>query len=119
VLDGELELERTLVRDTRPGDDGLLGDGIVVVTNHQTAGAAVWASAIESSSRAGIASFGAAVGLDHVWLECNQIQLDGEPFLNHDFAFDDQGGNVCRCGPTEGECQVVSAQLEPPSLSGD
>ena len=68
---------------------------------------------MRNSQRAGIANFGAVVGLADSQLDCNAIHLDGEPF-GASFRFDDGGGNECGCGAAREVCRVLTADLAPP-----
>jgi hypothetical protein len=107
---------RTLVRDTMTGENGLLGDGMVVANTGTGGELDVTASRIENSARAGLANFGAAAAIGDSQLACNAFHLDGETLAGHAYEFTDRGGNACGCGAAPVECQVLSSNLEPPDF---
>ncbi len=114
-------IETTLVEATQPAvDDGQYGDGIVVVSSHGYATAAVTNSRITDSSRAGLANFGATVSLQNSAFACAAFALNGEAYLDQPFVFDNWGGNGCGCPATAGSCKATSVGLVPPDpLSSD
>ena len=111
VFGSDVSLAGTLVRGTHPLPDGTLGDGLLVLGESLVD---VADSHIGTSARAGISNFGARVLLGTSSLECNPVQLDGEP-MDGDAAFEDEGGNRCGCDAEEEVCRVLSAELEPAS----
>ena len=114
VVDASVRLERALIRGTLVGDNGLLGDGVVLLSIQQPTELQWQNGRVESSARAGVAAFGSTVRLDHAELECNTIQLDAEPIGQRPASFADLGGNVCGCQGEHTECQAVTTSLEPP-----
>jgi hypothetical protein len=69
---------------------------------------------IESVPRAGISNFGATVSLRDTLLECNAIQLDGEPIEGNPFHFSDEGNNDCGCADSREPCKVLTTNIQPP-----
>jgi len=69
---------------------------------------------IEGVPRAGVSNFAANVSISGSWLDCNAIDLDGEPIDGIDFVFDDLGGNDCGCGDERSECKVLTTDIGPP-----
>ena len=77
-------------------------------------------SRLEAASRAGISSFGARVGLGSSLLLCNPIALNGESYQGFTPAFEDLGGNRCRCDSGDDPtCKVLSSSMTPPSALAD
>jgi hypothetical protein len=116
VVSATAELERTLIRGTRAGENGLLGDGLVAASTSDPGEVAVSNSRIEDSERAGVANFAGIVHMGESQFECNTIHLDGEQSYGKSFSFTDQGGNACGCGSHSEQCQVLSANLQPPDF---
>jgi hypothetical protein len=115
VSNSSLELESTVVSRSRARmADGAFGDGIAVFALGVPTSAVVRGCHVVDSARAGIASFGAFVGVSQTLLECNPIHLDGETLLEKSYEFDDGGGNVCTCDAATSACAVTSASLPPP-----
>jgi hypothetical protein len=113
---GDATIEWSRVGGTEPGQaDGLGGDGLVVQHEGAATTAAVRGTLIESSARVGIVSFGAGVSLEASVLECNAINLDGEPWEEQPYRFEDRGLNLCGCADSRVPCQVVSTSLQPPA----
>ena len=111
VAGSTLVLRDSEIRDTKAQAlEGTFGDGLTVITAIGPAAGEVTRCRIAGSARAGIANFGASVTVADTSLECNNIGLDGE----HDYHFENVGGNRCGCGDTYEECQVLSSNLEPP-----
>ena len=103
--------------DTRAQElDGAFGDGILVQTypGEPRATATVDRSRIERSARAGIANFGADIQLGDTTLECNPIDLDGEPSGSSSYAYVDAAHNACGCESERGSCTILSEGLTPP-----
>ena len=97
------------------GDD--FGDGIAFLDPGELPlSLTVTRSRIANAARAGIASFGGAVQLDSVALECNTIDLDGEQLQGRSHDFDNLGANACWCGAGADPppCKVLQSQLKPP-----
>lgn len=109
-------IEWSRVSTTAPQDsDGFGGDALVVQALGASSTASIEGSLLESSHRAGIASFGAKVLLGSSQLECNAFHLNGEVWDGQPFDFDDLGGNVCGCDGEAVVCMLMSADLEPPA----
>lgn len=117
----DVALDAVIVRNTGPYGDGTYGDGIMMLEGTLSEYelldtiVTVTASRIESSTRAGVSNFGAALRVGTTEMECNRIDLDGEIRDGLSFTFDDLGGNTCSCDGDEHECQLVTTGLEPPS----
>ncbi|MBW2524841.1 MAG: hypothetical protein JRI23_11725, partial [Deltaproteobacteria bacterium] len=119
-------IEHVLVRDTRSSSTGQFGDGVVgtLVTPSPERviepDVRVRNSVLERNARAAIATFGGAMVLDGVWLDCNPIELNGEVIqlpqagAPIDFSFEAQGDNRCGCGLEVYPCRVLSSGLFPP-----
>ncbi|RLB47207.1 MAG: hypothetical protein DRI90_26585, partial [Deltaproteobacteria bacterium] len=75
---------------------------------------AVTRATIEGVPRAGVSNFAANVSISGSLLDCNAIDLDGEPIDGIDFVFDDLGGNDCGCGDERGACKVLTTDIGPP-----
>ncbi|HZO13517.1 MAG TPA: right-handed parallel beta-helix repeat-containing protein [Polyangiaceae bacterium] len=108
-------VSRTLVRATAARAlDEQFGDGIVAISHHAPASAAIDASRVEDSARAGIASFGASLSLAGTHVKCAAFELEGEPFEGHAFVFEDRGDNRCGCPTIDRACVAVGASLAIP-----
>jgi hypothetical protein len=117
VVGSDATVDGIVVRDTLPSAlDGLYGDAVatVILDNGPPSATRVARSRIERSARAGIAAFGAHAELGSTILDCNGIDLNGEPYHGVDFTFSDLGGNSCGCADTKVTCAVRSAGLAPP-----
>lgn len=112
-----LEIASTQILDVAPEVAGhTSGDGIVIVNEVVPgASATITGCTVARSARAGIADFGASVSLQGSNLDCNPIQLNGEPFNGQGFAFTDLGGNRCGCNADTEECAAKSSNLTPPA----
>lgn len=107
------------VRDTGAEPDGSFGDGIVLVNAPPDFGAAVTETAVLRSERAAVAAFGAHVALQSCTLECNLLDLVGEPFDVEEWGIDDGGDNACGCDGATRACKVLSSEMiAPPSPVG-
>jgi len=87
------------------------GDGVTVVV----APVDLTTMLIAGARRAGTATFGAALSLQDVVVDCNPIDINGESHGMASYGVDDRGGNRCGCGAEERDCKVQSAGLEPPA----
>ncbi|MBW2524570.1 MAG: right-handed parallel beta-helix repeat-containing protein [Deltaproteobacteria bacterium] len=114
VYGSEVRVEASIVRDTSPRADDLLGDGIAVVASELGASATVEHSHVTRSARAGLAAFGSSVSLRATAIECSAFDLEGEVGAGLSFQLDDLGANACGCPPAAEGCQLVSVGLEPP-----
>ncbi|MBW2454573.1 MAG: hypothetical protein JRI68_08685 [Deltaproteobacteria bacterium] len=114
VITATVTIDGSLFVDTQPDQNGLLGDGLVVMSMQEPAEGTVTGSRIESSARAGIASFGATLALGTTAIDCAAIELNGDDFGGFTFLFDDLGENFCGCGDTTDACKVLSTSLVPP-----
>ena len=114
INDAHAIVERSILRDTLPTPGAEFGDGLLVWSTDVRASAVLSETRIERSARAGIASFGATIGLERMQLLCQPIDLNGEHYGGMDFEFQDAGGNLCGCPEAVATCKAMSAQLEPP-----
>jgi hypothetical protein len=120
VSDTELTLHATRIESTlAAGDDGALGDGLAVYGGEVQTMVRVESSWIEQSARAGVGCFGADVQMTGSRLECNAIDLDGEPLAGTPYEIIDLGQNRCSCGGVEQTCVVKTTSLTPPEPLGD
>jgi hypothetical protein len=116
IIGSDATVEATGIFATAPREaDGTFGDGVAVLrTDTEPASVSLVDSRIESSARAGIASFGASVEVSSSRLECNAIDLDAEPLDGVPASFLDSGDVSCGCEGQERTCSVTSASLAPP-----
>jgi len=116
VVGADGVVERTLVRGTLPQAAGeLYGDGIVATSFLAPATLSVRASWVETSSRVGVSIFGAHLALGETRVECNAIDLAGEPFEGSTPSYDDLGDNHCGCAGEEIACAVETVGLDAPT----
>jgi hypothetical protein len=115
VSGSDVSVEATVVRQTRArASDGLFGDGVVVFSERAPARATVSNVRIETSSRTGVANFGAFVSLGMTRIQCAAIALNGESYREQPFVFEDRGDNNCGCPIADSPCKSQSAGLVPP-----
>ncbi|MBI4701292.1 MAG: right-handed parallel beta-helix repeat-containing protein [Deltaproteobacteria bacterium] len=114
VAGSDATIEASVVRDTQPHGDGRFGDGVVVVSKSASATALVIATRIENSARVALSNFGAKVTLGWNIFQCAVFDLEGEEYLGSAYSFNHLGGNVCGCPEATEECEMVSAEIEPP-----
>jgi hypothetical protein len=119
IVASEATVEHTAVRNTQAAASGLFGDGIAVLS-HQTsiAKATLVGMLVQSNQRAGIGNFAANVFVDGSTLECNAVDLAGEPHgseTDAGFDFDEGAANACGCD-VEDACIVQTTGLAPPTL---
>src|SRR5262249_9710852 len=96
-------IPKRVIHSTVASADGTFGDGILA-----------WLSAevhilnltVSLSSRAGISAFGSYVVLENVELDCNMVDLDGEPVGDVGYTIADDGGNICHCGEYFVACPI-------------
>lgn len=111
ILESVATVSFVLVRNTTSAADGLLGDGVVLVDADHSETSRLEGLRLETSERAGIASFGATLDLLGTRLDCNTIDLNGE-IASH---FNDRGRNACGCDAETTPCVVQTVALDPPS----
>jgi len=114
----DMTIADTLVRDTAPGADGFLGDGIVV---HSIVGPAQLRAErvrIERSERAAFGNFGAEATLVGSELLCQDFDIVAEPFMDIEPKMHDGGGNRCGCPTAADSCKSESSGIEPPTALG-
>lgn len=114
VAGADLTVQGTLVRNTVTRPDGLFGDGIAALSDVSPSTAFVSETLVDQSARAGVASFGSALGLARTTIRCAAFALEGQNAALQDYVFDDLGGNRCGCPDPTDSCHVVSNGLEPP-----
>ena len=120
MSDTDLTMTGTRIESTLTAeDDGALGDGLAVYGGEVQTTARVESSWIEQSARAGVGCFGADVQMIGSRLECNAIDLDGEPLDGTPYEIIDLGQNLCGCGGVEQTCVVKTTSLTPPEPLGD
>ena len=111
---GELHIDASMIGNTVANLDGRFGDGVAAIDEPAIATVVVLSrSRIRASDRAAVSSFGARVELRDVALECQVFDLAGEL----SFDFDGVGLNGCGCPLADGECQVATVGLEPPTIA--
>ena len=111
----DLTLFDTRIEGTLPRlADGLIGDGLSARRGLGPAVVDIQQSNISENTRAGVASFGSAVGITDTTLQCNAFALNGQDD-GGPFAFTDNGGNSCGCDDATEDCKVQTTELVPPS----
>lgn len=112
----DMELVGVHIRDTRAQpNDGAFGDGVSALSDGgQVASLTVQDCLIEKSARAAIATFGANAAVGGTTIDCNVIDLNGEPWGNLDFDLVDLENNECGCQDEASECRLLSSDLTPP-----
>lgn len=119
-------LSNVHVRDVRLGEGAGYGDGVFVAGlffetfGIRPASLDLRGAWIERAARTGVAMFGSSLTMEKSFLTCNPIPLDveaiaawnGKEYLEHEFAVDDRGGNVCGCELNE-VCKARSTNLKP------
>jgi hypothetical protein len=118
IVSAAATVEASVIRNTAANGHGLGGDAIVVWSFDPQAVVTANAVRLEQSARAAIASFGGSVALGASLLACQSIDLAGNPSAEHDYAFEDLGGNLCGCPQANAPCMLDSAAIEPPEPIG-
>lgn len=119
MVGADLTIERSQIRATEPEQaTGQFGDGLALAWRHGPSSLTATRSRLSDHARAAISSFGSSVTLGDMALDCNVLDLVGEPYGATAAAFTDLTGNWCGCGAAEHPCQVVSAGLAPPEPVG-
>jgi hypothetical protein len=117
AVESQGTVEATVIDGVTPGLDGYFGDGITVMGGAHPASVDVRGSVIGNTTRAGIANFGAHLGLRAVALQCSSFFLNGERFGDLDYIYEDLGGNSCTCNGVSAACKVISSSPEVPAPS--
>jgi hypothetical protein len=115
ISDATVAIVGSVVRNTATNSDGAFGDGMGFAATDPSVTMSMSDSRIDSSARAGIVNFGAAVTLQSTSLSCQLFDLDSETFANNTARFEDLGGNLCGCPEPTEPCKSVSVGLQPPS----
>lgn len=111
LLHGSGEIVDATVRRVRAADDdGLLGDGILLIHADSVM---VRGCQVQDVARAAFSSFASVVTLADNDLRCNELPLVTEPLGGVPSQLQDAGGNLCGCAD-EATCKAVSAGLTPP-----
>jgi len=123
VMSSDAVVEDTLVRETKTVVETQYGDGISAVGDLADATLTLTRCRSETSTRAGVASFGATISIEATRLECNVLDLNGEIFLqsgttNVPPTFHDLGGNACGCDGNDVPCEVKGVNLNAPTPPG-
>jgi hypothetical protein len=121
ALGADLIVSDVIAADTKPqASANDFGDGIVASAWVQfldqlyPTSMEIERASVTGNARAGIASFGAEVGVGSSLVDCNTIALDAETLDDMRATFEDRGRNVCGCGSVTVACKVLSSNLEPP-----
>jgi hypothetical protein len=115
LVDAELSLDRTLVRNTSPSEQGSFGDGLAVESAYVDTSCELAFSRVQDNARAGLALFGARASLAASDFACNTIHIDGEASAHGSpFEVHDAGGNRCGCLEQTEKCRVLTSNLDPP-----
>jgi hypothetical protein len=115
AVSSTLTIETSLVRATAAAQNGLFGDGVLVMKSGGDASGTVFGSRVEQSARAALATFGSPVAVGGNAFVCQAFDLDREPAADGaNGSFDDLGGNGCGCPAPDRTCRAVSSSLAPP-----
>jgi hypothetical protein len=116
VIDSEASVQASRIAETRPQEsDGSYGDGVALLaTEGRRASLALREVRVVRNARGGLTSFAGLASIAASTLECNPIQLHGEPWAGQTYQLVDEGENVCGCEGTTTKCAVQSATLAPP-----
>lgn len=111
VRGGELDVTSLLVRDTQPeACSGGFGDGLQL---YEGTSAALDGVRVESSARAALALFGAAVSLESSAFTCSAHDLATETYGAGEPNLDELGANVCGCDGQWDRCRHAALGLAP------
>ncbi|MBW2527702.1 MAG: hypothetical protein JRI23_26205 [Deltaproteobacteria bacterium] len=115
VYEADATVEGSIIRATAAlAGDETLGDAVSAAAYYTAPQVRVMGSVLEGASRAGLSNFGGGAEIGFSRLECNPIDLHGETSAGFAPAFDDLGGNSCRCGQDDEPCTMLSSGLSPP-----
>ena len=112
AVGADLEVDSTIVRNTRMGVDngsgyGPFAAGVLVVATDVPATGVMTSSSIESNEQAGLlAAGGGVISVESTMLECNPIPMGIVRIEDDTGAIDDVGGNTCGCAPSTAPCVV-------------
>jgi hypothetical protein len=113
--DSSGSIAHTTVREVRTNDEGLLGDGVVVILGSVP----IESLFVEQVARAAVSSYSAAVTLHASTLLCSGFDFQVESAEGEPGTIDDLGGNLCGCPEADRECLAVSTGLGAPEPIGD
>jgi len=105
-----MSLDGVVVRGTKAGAGGLLGDGIAMLEPQD--GTSISSSRIDTNERASVSMFSGSVTVSNARFACDTFDIDAEQ--NAAFAFDVSAPSSCGCSDPGGPCSVLSANLAPP-----
>jgi hypothetical protein len=109
-------LEDSVIRDTYSTPDGFHGDGIAVGQSLPDLVGEVSRVVVADNALAGLSLHGATIGLTDVTMQCNTLDLAGEPYKGREIDLDNRGGNACGCPAAAGGCKLQSGSgVTPPS----
>ncbi len=120
LVGGFSEIDNNIIQGTLAGDGGLLGDGISLWAsdaNQQPMQAFLFDNLIQSSERAGVSVFGAAIDMGNNHIFCADFDVIREPYAGFMDVVNDLGGNECGCGALE-VCAATGSQPTPPEPVG-
>jgi hypothetical protein len=116
VSASEALVESSIIRDTRMEASNVrFGDGLAVLSWTMQARLTIAGIESRANARAGVANFGAYASIDASSLVCNGFDLNGDPFMDLPFAFEDRGNNRCGCPEAREACAASSSALEAPT----
>lgn len=117
LIDSDARVVDSVVQEIWPrASDELFGDGIALTQVERGCSVDLLRTRVESTSRAGLVSFGGSATVTNSSFECNPIDLDAETYLDTPALFTDGGGNDCGCDDVPVDCAVRSANLAPPDV---
>ncbi len=108
-------IEGSLIGNTLANDDGSFGDAALFANWHLPSNATVTQCRLETSARASVSVFGAAVDLQSSDFICQAFDFDAETFDGVTADLEDLGENRCSCESQDHACKLVSVGLEPPA----
>lgn len=115
VYNSDATVVDTVIRDSLPrASDGLFGDGIAVFAGLATATVGLDNVHLQNSARAGLSTFGGTLALRSSIIQCSVFDIAAENTAERVAAVQDQGDNRCGCPEAQGQCQLVSGNIEPP-----
>ena len=115
-----IEVSNAHIADTveSPFEGGTFGDGMVALNVFTPGSIRAVDVLVESSQRAGAASFGGTIELERSRILCAAIDLSSQTYANAEGTFVDLGDNVCGCAYDMRDCKAIASDLKPPEPPG-
>jgi hypothetical protein len=117
VEESNLAIEASILRNVAASADGILGDGVAVVSTERDRGTLQLTGAqIENVARAGVSAFGGEVAIGFSSVSCAAFGLAGEELEGIGHSYEKTGDNLCGCPEAADLCEVESPGIGAPEV---